>query len=516
MGIEKALAVLAKVGTEDAPSASELAAARDEIARTLHENKGSGELDALMSLRQSYAAADLAVKEAEANEAAAAEEADDVLDGIPNPDAELGEEADEDEAPASEKTALTASQAIALLGIQTEDRPEAPAPKESSQTLTLDGEIRNDATWNDIGKTFTNALRRSKKSGRNSLLQVDTEFAEKMPGRVGENTQLLDSFTSPEAVSAAGGCCSLAQPIYDNPVNSSLSRPIRDALPNFGATRGAVSFFPAVCLPDSGAALWTCDDDLAVDPDDKETWKQCVEVDCPEEDRAQVEAIYSCLTIGNFQRQFAPEQWTAHLQAVSALQSRTAEVALFDKMRAGVTTTHSVNDTGSIYVTMLNAVGRASAAIRQDQRLDSVDLRFVAPFWLLNAIRADLRARRIGDVDNPEVADAMIAAAFANEGVTPTWSLDLNPLEPTGQADGPLTNYEDLANAVIFPEGYFTYLDGGTLDLGTEIRDMDSNRQNKVSAFAESFEGLLARGCNAKGLDIPVTVCEDAFCVAGS
>lgn len=525
MDITEALAVLAKVGTDESPSSAELATARDAIARALHASKGSGDLEALMSLREAYKAADQAVTEATERESSAEAEADDVLEGIPNPDSEASAEGEEnagegekgEAAPSAQ--ALSTTEALQRLGIVNAREegpaaePEAPA---SSQTLTLDNKVKNDATWADIGKVFANSHRRGMKAGRNSLLQIDTEFAEKLPGRIDENTRMLDAFTSPEAVVAAGGCCSLAQPIYENPVNASLARPIRDSLPSFGANRGAVSYYPAVCLPQEGAGLWTCDDDLAVDPDDPETWKSCAVVDCPEEERVNVEAIYSCLTIGNYQQKFAPEQWNAYLRALSAQQARIAEVALFDKMVAGVKTTHTVTDSGSIYVTLLNAVGRASAAIRQDQRLDEVQLRMWLPTWVRNALRADLRARRLGYVDSPEATDALINSAFSNEGVNVTWTLDVNPLEPEGQEDGPLSDYLGTANTVIAPEGYFTYLDGGTLDIGTEIRDGDNIRQNQVSAFAESFEGLMARGCNAKAIELPVTVCEDAFCVIGS
>ena len=66
--------------------------------------------------------------------------------------------------------------------------------------------------------------------------------------------------------------------------------------------------------------------------------------------------------------------------------------------------------------------------------------------------------------------------------------------------------------SVLAPNGFFTFLDGGTLDLGTEIRDHNLNRQNKVAAFAESYEGILARGCNALGLDIPVEICDNVAC----
>src|SRR5690606_33011810 len=155
------------------------------------------------------------------------------------------------------------------------------------------------------------ASRRGMKAGRNSVVRVDTEYATErmLPGKIADNTSFIDGFMSPEAVTAAGGCCSLPTPIYDNPVYASLNRPIRDALPSIGVQqRGSVSFFPAGCLPGEGAALWTCEDDEGVDPEDEETWKQCFSVECDEEQRVNIDAIYSCLDVGNFQARFAPEQ----------------------------------------------------------------------------------------------------------------------------------------------------------------------------------------------------------------
>ena len=518
MGIEEALAVLALVGTDTPPTSAELATARDTIARTLHASKGSGDLEALLSLREAYTAADKAVAEAEEAEAAALAEEEDVLAGIPNPDAQDEDNAEGEgdqlasEAPAAH--ALSVAEAIARLGLSTHEREQAPAEEQAttSQTLTLNGQVKNDANWGDIGKAFATAHRRGMKTGRNSLLQIDTTFAETLPGRVDENTALLDSFTSPEAVVASGGCCSLAQPIYSNPVNGSTARPIRDALPSFGATRGSVAFYPAICLPQEGAALWTCEDDLAVDDSDETTWKQCATVDCAEEERANVEAIYACLTIGNYQQKFSAEQWQGALKALSIQQARLAEVALFDKMRDATTAAVSVADTGSVYTTFLNMIGRAATAIRQDQRLDSVQLDLFLPTWIRAAIRADLRARRLNYVDSPEVADALINTALGNENVRAVWSNDIDSLVPNGITSGELPNFLDTAHMVLAPNGYFTFLDGGTLDLGTEIRDGDNIRKNQVSAFSESFEGLLARGCNALSIDLPVTVCEEAFC----
>src|SRR5690606_25699878 len=123
------------------------------------------------------------------------------------------------------------------------------------------------------------------------------------------------------------------------------------------------------------------------------------------------------------------------------------------------------------------------------------------PDWIRTAVRLDLINRRVfsSATDDPNVADSMLAAAFANEGVKAIYSLALDSIEGASGVtpDGPLTALPATAGAVLAPDGYFTFLDGGTLDLGTEIRDHSLNRQNKVAAFAESYEGLLARGCEA-------------------
>jgi hypothetical protein len=133
---------------------------------------------------------------------------------------------------------------------------------------------------------------------------------------------------------------------------------------------------------------------------------------------------------------------------------------------------------------------------------------------LLTAVRLDLINRRVfsSAVDDPNVAASLLNTALSNEGVNPVYSQDLDPVQfGSGGTDPqfPLT-----FGSVLAPNGFFTFLDGGTLDLGTEIRDHNLNRQNKVAAFAESYEGLLARGCNALALDIPVEICDNVACPA--
>lgn len=529
MDLTAALEILSRVGSSTAPTLSELTSARNTIARELHRLKGEGntDLQALLSLRDTYTVAAQAVTEAEAALSAATAEVEDVLADVPDPDAEDDEDdPDEDEDPedADKKgRVLSVQEAVARLGLggfQVQDRAPAPPDLSTTKTRVLVGTKESEsATWDDLAAAFRDSGR-SLKAGKERVARIETEFAAErtLSGKIGENTRLIDSFVSPEAVTAAGGCCSLPEPIFTNPVNSSSARPIKASLPSIGASRGKVTFYPAICLPQAGAALWSCEDDTAVDPEDPDTWKVCADVDCDEADGAEVEAIYSCLTIGNYQQRFAVEQWRGHLIALAAQQARVAEVALFAKMRAGVSTTHTLGATGSTYLNLVNGAALAAATIRQDQRLADVRFNLWLPEWIKQAIRTDLRIRRVESsaVDSPEVTDALIAQALGNEGIDVFYSPDIDRIEEDspGQVDGPLSAYPAVGSAVLAPNGYFSFLDGGQMDLGTDIRDHDLNRQNKVAAFAESWEGLLARGCNAKALDIPIENCDTVSCPA--
>lgn len=537
MDLQQALSILSRVGAGETLSLSELTQARDVIARQLHSLRGASnpDLDALTTMRESYFAADAAVKAVADAEKALAAEVDAALSDIPNPDGESAVDGDEDpedeeeveeeeEGDPSEKSTrkgkmLSIQEAVARLGLSSTVSVKEPQVKDLSTTSTrviLNGNQVKDPTLRNLSEAFRDASSRSLKAGKERIARIETTFAEErtLTGKIGPDTQLVDSFVSPEAIVAAGGCCSLPQPIYTNPVVGSTARPIRDSLTTMGASRGSFTFFPAICLPVDGVGLWSCEDDELVSEADPATWKSCAEVNCDEHDQVGVDAIYTCVTIGNYQSRFAPEQWQGYLSALAVMNARQAEVALFTKMRAAVTSTHTLEALGSTFANITNGVALAAAAMRQDQRLGDIQLNLWLPEWIRTAVRLDLINRRVyGVAEDPNVADTMLATAFSNEGIKPIFSQDLDTIVGEGGiVDGPLAALPNTAGAVLAPEGYFTFLDGGTLDLGTEIRDHNLNRQNKLAAFAESYEGLMARGCDARAIDIPVEICSDVPC----
>jgi hypothetical protein len=537
MDLQQALSILGRVGAGETLSLSELTQARDVIARQLHSLRGSGnpDLDALTTLRESYFAADAAVKAVEEQEQATAAEVEQALSDIPNPD-EDEEDPEEDLEDDSEDAdsegdtekslsskpkkgkMLSVQEAVQRLGLSGSTGIQVEEPERDLSTTTtkviLNGTPVENPSMYNLAEAFKEASSRSLKSGRDRVARIETSFAEErtLTGKIAADTRLVDSFVSLDAVTAAGGCCSLPQPIYTNPVQGSTARPIRDSLPSLGATRGKFTFYPAICLPVDGFGVWTCEDDELVDEADPDTWKQCAEVECDESVEVGVDAVYSCVTIGNYQSRFAPEQWQGYLSALAIQNARRGEVLLFEKMRDAVMSTYTVEALGSIFANVVNGVGTAAAALRQDQRLGDVQLDYWVSESLITAVRQDLINRRVfsSAVDDPNVAVSLLNTAFANEGVNVIYSQDLDTVQFGSGGVDPV--FPATLGSVLAPNGYFTFLDGGTLDLGTEIRDHNLNRQNKIAAFAESYEGLMARGCNALGLDIPVEICDNVAC----
>jgi hypothetical protein len=522
VNLEEILAIIERIGSDTAPTSAELTTARTELARAIHNEARADapDLAVLTSLRGAFASAGTALAAAEAAEAAEAAQVAELLADIEDPDAtdtpvEPEDPPAEPEEPETEvilevitpdevidpqPVAAAASRTLSLREAAARVRVRPPAPviemssNQDGNSIFVSGvQVDHVPTIREAAGAFERATR-SPSTGKATLVRFDNMIDEGqvLPGNTEGNTYILDRLIGPEAVAAAGGCCSLPTPIRSQTVLSSTARPIRDSLPTIGVTTtGAVTYFPAVCLPADGAALWLCDDDSAVDPDDPDTWKECVFIDCPTA--------------------------VAILQATLALQSRIAELKLWSDMLAGVSTTHTAAATGSIFTTWANATQLAADTIRDDQRYDGVTINQWLPRWFRGAVATDLYNRRLADVQDPTVVDSLINSVASTAGVNLHYTLDTDPIDPDGQVDGPLTPYPSTIASIMAPEGYYSFLDGGQFDLGIEIRDIDLARQNAVAAFAESFEGLLARGCNAKRINIPVEICEDAAgCLAGS
>lgn len=346
------------------------------------------------------------------------------------------------------------------------------------------------------------------------------------------NTRLIDAATDPAvlvasaqaaaaggAIVAAGGLCAPLNLDYDVPVLGSVARPVRDALTNFGVQGqggGGIRWRQHLSFGDFAGAtgIWTLADDAAVtgDPDTEPKVKPCIDVECPEDAEAYVEAITLCMTFSNMTARFDPAATAANVQAAQIAHARLCENRLMTQI-AALSTTLTAGTVVSAIRDELLATDRLIAAFRNFYRLDeAVALRAVKPIWWRDAIRADLLlGAGVGSgTDLREafaVANATIDAWFAARNVNITWHLDGRPATVAGAGEvtmanqfygalpdnGAVPDFPAQVETLLWREGDMLHLDGGSLDIGV-VRDSSLNQVNRYKQFSETFEGVAHRG----------------------
>lgn len=321
------------------------------------------------------------------------------------------------------------------------------------------------------------------------------------------------------ALVASGGRCGPLEARYAVDVIASAARPIRDALPGFGADRGGISFTrpPSLATANAGVTVHTVADDEA--GNSKAVWT----IECGSTVDVEVQAVVERARIGNLGSRTHPEEWAAALATLTAQHARIAEEELLAAMVTASTAVTASEVLGAARG-VLATLDRAAATIRARQRLSPRSpLRLIDPTWLRDIMRVDLARQLPGD-DALAVTDAQIAAYLEVRGITGTWHLDDVDTFGATQGAGPLIGWPDSAEVLLYPEGTFLHLDGGVLDLGAEVRDSTLNATNDVEAFSEVFEGVARTGLESLAITIDLcpdgstaaTVDTSAVCASGS
>jgi hypothetical protein len=341
------------------------------------------------------------------------------------------------------------------------------------------------------------------------------------------NTRNLDAATSSEVlvasaqaaaargnIVAAGGLCAPITQLYDVPVIGSAARPVRDALTNMGADRGGIKWRQHLSFGDFAGAtgVWTIDNDEAVGTGTPPAPKPCLDVECPGDAEAYVEAITFCMTFSNVTSRFDAEATAANVQAAQIAHARYAENRLMSQI-AALSTTLTAPQVISATRDILLALDRLFAAHRNFYRLEANQaFRIVLPQWILDALRADLllgAGFATGDdlLDGYAVTDAQIMRWFQARNVNATFHLDGRAATTAGAGEvtmanqfyaawtdnGAVPDFPAQLEALMWVEGEMIHLDGGTLDLGV-VRDSTLNQNNRYKQFTETFEGVAHRG----------------------
>jgi hypothetical protein len=537
MDLAQLLELIERIGTTDAPTDEELISAQDVLAALLREALSSPpDLEAGTAIRGALddIKAELVarVDEAEQVNAKAAElldgytteggDDDDDEEGAVGGDHDPADTPDEVELVAPEEEALVSTIDLRTAARRTAGRVAANAVPEPTGDIRAvgmgpaAGAVQNpNISLYDAGEVFHRFNRHVGRTGRVALLRLEKEYPEsrQFGMSVEENTRMVEAVTGQRAITASGGICGPLEADFTHPVCGDRGRPIRDALPAFQADRGGIRFAPSITVGDleDAITIWTNEND---ESPSAVTEKACPHIDCVDEIEAKVDAIVRCITVGNFQAKFNPEFWRSRLDLLLVEHDRVAEVTLFGQIQAAATNVTQAATEGGTAKEALRALDRAAAGIRSRHRLNrSTTMNWIAPEWLRDALRSAITNQAPGDMLDPySAADATINGFFAARSIRPIWSPDLQVF--ADQAAGALTGFPSTATTVLYPEGTFVFLDGGSLDLGVEITDSTLNATNDRQAFAETFEGVTFRGCEALELVIPVG--DDCNCVGAA
>jgi hypothetical protein len=326
--------------------------------------------------------------------------------------------------------------------------------------------------------------------------------------------------SGPEGVNAitAAGLCAPLETLYDIRVVGDTDRPVRDALVRFGADRGGIQYRPAMngVAQTGGIGTWTATNDTA----DPLVPKTCVEIACPGVVTAQVQAIYKCLTFSNMSTRFDPEFYDAVIRSQDIAHARTAENQLLTQLTTASKDVYSTQILGATRDT-LTTMDHMVAYYRSVHRLaDETPLRWIAPLWHKYMMRADITRQMVGDgLQSLAVTDDQLNQWLAERNINVTWHLDgIDPADltaPTPDIVVPAQFYTVLADEVavpgfpdavstlLFAEGDWLFLDGGTLDLGV-VRDSTLNGTNRFQTFSESWEFSAFRGIESIHLVLQV------------
>lgn len=558
------LKILAALDGDDKPSTPDLRAAHDELKDALDAatKAETPDIELAKELHAGVTALDKEIKAREADEAKAREELKSLRSGLFDDDdakaaadAKAAEDAKaaadakggdpkpaDEPKPAEEPVAAsTGASVVARLKALAETRaPQAPTPQPKRSTRHKGVGVASNyeldrGDFHELGGLFSTHAKQVMNPGvAGHMFRLTREFDEsrQLGFNVDLNNQRMQAWFGAgqgqqTPLAAACGICGPGDVDHTHPVCSEEGRPIRDAMPQFQATRGKITFAPAMSIGDlsQNVSIWTLEDDMAACAADSPEspgvtpTKPCPPILCPEELTCATDAVVRCVTVGNFQAQFSPEFWASTLALLMAEFDRVAEQKIIEEMHAA-SVNLGVIDGCNTLASFLTGINSIVAADRSAQRNMTRRYRVVADAYIRDYLRNQVIVNLgvANNIQSLQLADATINAWLNDIGVTPVWTFD-------GTFDGEthriLLPGEVPTDAGVYiqPEDAFVFLDGGTLDLGTDIHDSMLNATNDRQAFAESFEKLCFRGCSAYYFEIPVASgcgCGNTQCTSDS
>lgn len=367
-----------------------------------------------------------------------------------------------------------------------------------------------------------NALSGTAAAGRHDVARMEFSYPpERVLEGTGEaaNMAKINAARQPEALTASapipGGLCLPLEVRYDIETIGVTDRPIKAALSAFQVERGGLQYrapFDALVMSE-GLGIWTQADDVA----DPLVPKTCLAVACPGVLEASIYSTYLCLEFSNMTARFDNEWVDATTQSSMVAWARFAENQLLSRMAAGSKIILGDHVLGAVRDILLN-FDKLAAYYRNRHRLnDEVALHMLAPRWLIDMLRSDMAMQMPSASINElfELSRATLERWFGTRNINVSWHLDGLAGATVSGITYPNQFYADLVagasvpefptsvDTLLWREGDWLFLDGGTLDLGL-VRDSTLNLRNRYQTFIETFEGVAFIGKECLRLILPI------------
>lgn len=308
-----------------------------------------------------------------------------------------------------------------------------------------------------------------------------------------------------DSLVAAGGWCAPSETIYDFVCDFEVMPEMVD-LPSITSTRGGLRFPESPLLGDvlgdvTSGFTWTEADDIAAATPGGPT-KPCFTIPCPDFDEVRLQAQGICVTAGNLTDRAYPELTNRYVDLVMTAHAHRMNALTIAKMVAGSTVVAPTVADLSAAEAILASI-ELQIACSRDEYFMSADmvLEVVLPRWIRTVIRRDL-ARRAG-VAFTQVGDVEIASFFGEIGARVQFVSDWQSLRNPAPGFGGCVALPVTVQALVYPAGAHTRLDGGSIDLGV-VRDSTLNATNDyTAAWTEEFWGVVSR-CFSLAVTIPL------------
>lgn len=380
-------------------------------------------------------------------------------------------------------------------------------------------ELSSPALLTKAFREKANALAGAAAAGRHDVARMEFTYpADRVLEGTNEagNMAKINAARGPQALTAAGGgLCLPLEVRYDIETIGVVDRPVRAALSGFQVERGGLQYrapFDALTM-NAGLGVWTQADDVAAPL----VPKTCFAVTCPGVLEASIYSTYLCLEFANMTARFDNEWVDATTQSSMVAWARFAENQLLSRLAAGSKIIRGVHLLGAVRDVLIN-FDRIAAYYRNRHRLnDAVALHMLAPRFLIDMLRTDM-AMQMTNASPAElfaIAQGALEQWFATRNINVTWHLDGLVGATVSGITYPDQFYADLAagagvpaypvaiDTLLWREGDWLFLDGGTLDLGL-VRDSALNLRNRYQTFIETFEGVAFIGKECLRLILPI------------